>query len=305
MPSATVLAIPKPATLASTAAKRILSQRFHDVARRLKPARDLPHHHDEHVHQLRVASRRADAALRAFADLLPGKRREATRDLLRTLRRAAGPARDWDVFRGHVVDAKPGEALKHFLLGIVYFHRHAEQNRVNRAVETGLAEWSKSARQLLASLDAGKATFESVIAARVEALEAKMVKALADTSPGSTIDELHRLRILGKRLRYTLELAPGPQEHPKMLGALRTLQDILGDWHDAHAAQVHLKQAKDAAACANGALNATISTGLTSLLKRFENLEAKQARLFRAWLKKWNQAFSKRGQEVVIEPRRK
>src|SRR5437870_2343843 len=52
----------------------------------------------EHVHQLRVGTRRADAALRIFRPCLPEKVYRAARRRLRRLRRAAGEARDWDVF---------------------------------------------------------------------------------------------------------------------------------------------------------------------------------------------------------------
>jgi len=48
------------------------------------------------------------------------------------------------------------------------------------------------------------------------------------------VEELHRLRIAAKRLRYTLEIfAPilGPPL-PAVIERLRTLQDLLGDIHD-------------------------------------------------------------------------
>ena len=50
-------------------------------------------------HQLRVATRRAGAALEIFRDCLPEKDYQTARKQLRRLRRAAGAARDWDVLQ--------------------------------------------------------------------------------------------------------------------------------------------------------------------------------------------------------------
>jgi hypothetical protein len=52
----------------------------------------------ENVHQLRVSTRRSGAAVDIFALCLPEKVYKAIRKQLRNIRRAAGAARDWDVF---------------------------------------------------------------------------------------------------------------------------------------------------------------------------------------------------------------
>ncbi len=51
----------------------------------------------EYVHQLRVATRRAVAAIRLYQSWLPAKRRRRLCRLLKQIRRAAGEARDCDV----------------------------------------------------------------------------------------------------------------------------------------------------------------------------------------------------------------
>src|SRR3954470_19745556 len=80
------------------AARRVLEVRLGVVRDRLPWAVHHADEDDEHVHQLRVGTRRAGAALRIFADSLPGKLHKRTRKALRQVRRAAGAARDWDVF---------------------------------------------------------------------------------------------------------------------------------------------------------------------------------------------------------------
>src|SRR5215831_7032142 len=80
------------------AARRVLSIRLEVVRDWLGLALREPDKDPEHVHQLRVGTRRAGAALEIFAPCLPEKVYDAARRHLRRLRRAAGAARDWDVF---------------------------------------------------------------------------------------------------------------------------------------------------------------------------------------------------------------
>src|SRR3712207_1913020 len=81
------------------AARRVLTVRLGVVGHYLPLAVREADHDTEHVHQLRVGTRRARAALDLFACCLPDKVYRRARKQLRRLRRAAGAARDWDVFR--------------------------------------------------------------------------------------------------------------------------------------------------------------------------------------------------------------
>src|SRR5262249_40907435 len=114
------------------AARQVLSLRLQVVREYLPLAvfeadRDL-----EYVHQLRVGTRRADAALRIFRGCLPRPGDRSVRGGLRGLGRAAGEARDWDVFlldlrarATHAADAeRPG---LDFLMGYAQGQRGAAQ----------------------------------------------------------------------------------------------------------------------------------------------------------------------------------
>src|SRR5262249_41087486 len=89
----------------------------------------------EHVHQLRVASRRADAALKLFRAYLPRGTYRKARARLRAIRRAAGDARDWDVFHADVrewqrrqgASSLPGSA---FPAGFALGQRRPAQDRL-------------------------------------------------------------------------------------------------------------------------------------------------------------------------------
>ncbi|HMQ16362.1 MAG TPA: CHAD domain-containing protein, partial [Phycisphaerae bacterium] len=82
---------------ACVAARRVLRRRLRAVVEHMRPAAEQSEQDAEHVHQLRVATRRAAAALRIFRDFCPqGPHRELRRALKR-LRRAAARARQDDV----------------------------------------------------------------------------------------------------------------------------------------------------------------------------------------------------------------
>jgi hypothetical protein len=77
-------------------AAQTLRTRFDAVWMKLRASCAMPDT-VEHVHQLRVATRRTLAAFEAFHAVIPAKRRDWFEKRLRRLRRAAGEARDLDV----------------------------------------------------------------------------------------------------------------------------------------------------------------------------------------------------------------
>src|SRR2546423_3589961 len=79
------------------AARRSLEVRLATVAHYLPLAAHLAEHDIEHVHRLRVATRRAAAALKLYRDRLPQKDARWGKKQLRKIRRAAGEVRDLDV----------------------------------------------------------------------------------------------------------------------------------------------------------------------------------------------------------------
>src|SRR6478735_8770942 len=87
-----------PESQVDEAACRSLEPRLSAVARYLPLAAHLAEHDIEHVHRLRVATRRASAALKLFRSCLPPKRRRWMKTRLRKIRLAVGDARDLDVF---------------------------------------------------------------------------------------------------------------------------------------------------------------------------------------------------------------
>ena len=80
------------------AARHVLTVRLETVRHFLESIRAQVDQDPEYVHQLRVSTRRAKAALDVFKNCLPKKAGRRIRKSLKEFRCAAGAVRDWDVF---------------------------------------------------------------------------------------------------------------------------------------------------------------------------------------------------------------
>jgi CYTH domain-containing protein len=80
-----------------------------------------------------------------------------------------------------------------------------------------------------------EALFGTVIARLIIDLAEDLKRRLKRVRSVDDVDESHQARIAGKRLRYLLEpIAQHVVAGPALLAQLRSLQDVLGDLHDAH-----------------------------------------------------------------------
>ena len=80
------------------AARSVLTTRLEIVGKYLDEVAKAENGDPENIHQLRVSSRRATAGLELLVDCFPSKIQTKAKKELKRLRRAAGGARDWDVF---------------------------------------------------------------------------------------------------------------------------------------------------------------------------------------------------------------
>jgi len=190
---------------------------------------------DEDVHQLRVATRRAVAALDAFEPWLRRKRRERLRKRLRGLRRSTGAARDAavriELLREMAVGADgQRRRVLEALIGIAEEERRCGLAGVAPAIRAAELESLGSGWRGLVRRRGAKGSFKragcEALGARAEALRAIEV---------SDAESLHRLRIEIKRARYTLELfgrCGSKARVERLLARLGTLQDRLGEVND-------------------------------------------------------------------------
>jgi CHAD domain-containing protein len=232
-------------------AKRSLRARLDAVRRYLPLAAERAGEDVEHVHQLRVWTRRAQAALKLYADLLPRRRAAWIQQQLKRLRRAASTARDCDVLTrrlaGDHADDRAGRwlakvrkervkaqgpivALSERLLRHGRFERRVEdllrrvRPRRGEAVKCGLrfGDWAR---------------------ARLR----PVVKRFFAASPPAASDEaaLHQFRIRGKELRYVMELLAAafpPDFREQLYPVVEAVQDRLGEINDLATAQGRLRE---------------------------------------------------------------
>lgn len=240
-------------------AARTLRKRLDAVWRDLPNAGSRIIRDVESVHRLRVATRRAIAAIDAFHDLLPEKRAEWFAKRLRRIRRSAGEARDLDVLTDRLAGESgesPGGKVRRRLVAMLSKQREVSRNPIRAQHERLLdADWLDRVERLIAGVGAGdnQPLFRDYAKRRLRPVMRRFFAA-ADRKLRST-DEIHTLRIEGKKLRYAMEIfAPvfTPRIRARCHDALEHLQETLGDFTDhATAADRFRRLAQEKSAAAN------------------------------------------------------
>jgi CHAD domain-containing protein len=200
----------------------------------------------EGVHQMRVGVRRMRAALKAEGAGL-GEEGDRLQGELKWLGNSLGAVRDLDVqlehLRAQAEDFEPDEraAVEELLKGLLADRRRARQRMLGvfRARRyTQLLE-SLAAALNTAPTDNGKPISKKQRAANLVELVKrpyrKLIKDASAIGEDPPDDDLHALRIRGKRLRYAAELAvpAGGKPVKELIKATKGLQELLGDHQDA------------------------------------------------------------------------
>ena len=206
----------------------------------------------EYLHDLRVATRRLRSALRLFAEVLGPKRSDSLRVELNWIGRLLGAVRDLDVFIGNLraQARRLGEA------GTIaeLLAEELGRRRVPERETLGAALASRRFRDLMRRLDALASSppprlprgvqgvpVAQAAPALIGKAQKRVLKLGRTIGPDSPATDLHRLRILFKRLRYACEffqeafadLASGMDPLADYLQAMVRFQDCLGEHQDA------------------------------------------------------------------------
>ena len=231
----------------------------------------------EHVHQLRVSTRRAGAALAIFAFCLPGKTLKKIKKRLRRLRRAAGQARDWDVFGQALAERVQNVAVAQrpgldFLVGYAQAQRVAAQATLEESGGLGPFDLESLIADTIAAVresDDENAPLLLGEAARVWLSDILNDLHAATADNLDQYEHLHQVRILGKRLRYGMEVfAPCYSDdfkdryYPKIV----EMQDILGLANDSHVVGQRLACCAMCSAAAKPAMWRRFRAGIDGLL---------------------------------------
>jgi CHAD domain-containing protein len=286
-------------TPARHAAKHVLELRLSVVQERLPLAAAHADEDVEHVHQLRVGTRRAGAALRIFAAVLPTSLHKKLRKTLKKLRQAAGAARDWDVFidtltqRLNRVEAKQRRGLD-FLLGFSHGQRVvAQQGLIDVAEAKGedLAELSKDLPAALQNDDDRGPTLRQLAVPSLTELLHELDSAAAGDL--SQYEHLHQVRIQGKHLRYAMEVFEScfaPEFREQIYPKVTEMQDILGLANDSHVATHRLENLRLRLLRTQPEQWPAYQPGIGALLRFHQRRLPQQRRAFLAWWYNWQES---------------
>ncbi|HEY6341319.1 MAG TPA: CHAD domain-containing protein [Bryobacteraceae bacterium] len=187
----------------------------------------------ENIHNLRVAIRRFTQALRVFRDLLDRSHVRKMRRELHKIMELCGDIRDCDIAK-ETIDAAGVPAS-----GALERHLRKARSRAERDLEDLL---SHSRISKIKSWDAWlrpKAGLRQTIAGSARKTLVPLTRQFFKTAEAawqtqSTVDEMHRFRLLAKRLRYSLEIF-GPAASrgwQRRVDEIRALQERLGAVND-------------------------------------------------------------------------
>jgi len=240
----------------SSVAVRTLHSRLDAVQRYLPLAAAKAEEDVEHVHQLRVWTRRATAALGLYEEMMPRRRFGWLKKQLQRIRHAANDARDCDVLIQRLNQKRPGRGTRRWLAAVLA--ERAEAQRALAAVHARLRRGDRFARRISKLLErvAARGEEQGRQAPRFgdwarERLgdEVERFFAAVPTDPTDAA-ALHRFRIRGKQLRYVIELlaAAFPDRlRTKLYLVIEAMQDCLGEINDLATAQARLRERIDRA----------------------------------------------------------
>lgn len=286
-------------------AVRTLEARLDAVRHFLPLAAEKAEEDSEHVHQLRVWTRRASAALRLFDSLLPRRRAAWLKKQLKRLRHAANDARDCDVLLARLAGER-SQPLTGYRLEETRARRAAAQQPIV-AIHERLKRKNRLDRRIARLLhgvrphdrDTGQAE-ERCFGNWARVKLVPMVERFFEAMPtaGADLTALHRFRIRGKQLRYAMELlAPAfPAEfRDKLYPAVENLQEKLGAINDLTMVQQHLRRQLKAADDSERA--AALRQLLTAERRRLEETR----REFLRWFNRARRQELRAGFEAVLD----
>lgn len=246
----------------------------------------------EQIHQLRVAVRRATAAVDGFEICLKSQKAQKLTRRLKQIRRAAGRTRDWDVFleelaqcRGQLpIAAAPGLDL---LVGNSVARRAIAQRKLRSVCRKAITAISRKVGRIVASRSrsrTGAIAFGTLGDFRLQSLVAGFCAQLG--KPLLEAADFHALRLALKPLRYTLEIfsscyAPALRE--QIYPRLEELQELLGLIQDGQVAVEHVDDLRAQLQTLTPPGWSTYEEPLGGLAGRFEPVVAERCRAALAW----------------------
>ena len=277
------------------AAKIVLSQCLKKVRCQLKLAAKKADEDVEHVHRLRVSTRRAIAALTVFRDVLPKIPRAKLAKQLKKIRRVAGDARDLDVWIATQLVESPSS--KDLLKRLRQDRSKAQSPIVKTYKRLGPTKILRdNCRDLIKGISHADQSDSQVFSTWSKKQLAKQVSTYFD-QPHPTVSNyknLHRFRIATKKFRYTLSILKRGfrrNSFSKFLPVINRLQDVLGEINDHHTSISRIEMMEADGLTFDDDIKQSKDHGLDKATRKFEKWwTKKESRLLR---KKFEKVLSK------------
>jgi CHAD domain-containing protein len=207
--------------------------------RKLVPAA-LKEFDETSIHQARVATRRLKAAIELLKPVLSNDQRKPFARAGRQLRRRLGPLRDLDVMIGHLKIIQ--QRATHRVAANWLEHRLIDARETARedsasaqspnSVLARMGTWWGLREEVIEAGDQARSLLAEALHLQLDAFaEQADLLGKKDTT---VRQDPHQVRIAGKALRYTLEMAKreGHAIPGGVAKAFKRMQDELGSWHD-------------------------------------------------------------------------
>jgi CHAD domain-containing protein len=231
----------------------------------------------EFLHDVRVAVRRTRALLGQIKRVFPPAIVEHFSTEFSWFSHLTGPPRDMDVLVLSLREPRPGiaaadmDALKALLALLKQTQQH-EHQRLVEALDSEryrrlILEWKtfleQPTRSELEAANAGR-LLADVVASRAWRLSRRIADSAQTIDERSGAERLHEVRINAKKLRYLVDVTPAfydPADLECILGALKRLQRVLGDFNDAQVQEKRLLDYGRALSATGGAAGALLALG--------------------------------------------
>ena len=204
---------------------------------------------EEAIHQSRVATRRLKAGIDLFRPVLSDDARARFARVTRKLRRRLGPLRDLDVMLGHLAalaNQRRHATAAAWLAGRLQDQREAarrdslEEAPPAKVLAKLSSSWSDVRTEILEAGEAVDSLLVESIHLQLDAFAEQADRLIRPPVQGTGAassappQDVHQLRIAGKALRYTLEMAKehGRPLERRVMRTFKRMQEALGLWHD-------------------------------------------------------------------------
>jgi CHAD domain-containing protein len=289
-----------PTTPCLDAARHALTVRLEAIRTHLEETQTQIDRDPEAVHHLRVATRRARAALDIFDDFLPKIIAKKTHRFLRKLRHAAGDVRDWDVFlldlhaRRGAKNRYLGPALD-LVSGLALTEREAARDALLGSSQCQTFSFERLANKALAALQAPRGKRARRLSGLAIPLLRKRIRSLEETV-GAGSDDLahfHRMRIEAKHLRYAMEFFGDcfrKEFKEDVYPLVEAMQECLGQIHDSDVAIRRLDHWQQSVEATFNGDWKRYQPGFQLLTKALKATISRERRKFKSCWQRWGEA---------------